>query len=136
VVPIRLRLVAGCIAIRRGNCRIHETRIQAAEQLFTRRRHVAPDTLVSLLVRDEASGRCSNVATVKLRFIRHYVSRDSAVGIETGYGLDDRGVGVRVPVGSRIFALLHLVQTGSEVQPTFYPMGTGGSSPGVKAARE
>jgi hypothetical protein len=25
-------------------------------------------------------------------------SRDSAVGIATGYGLDDRGVGVRVPV--------------------------------------
>jgi hypothetical protein len=29
--------------------------------------------------------------------------RDSAVGIATGYGLDDGGVGVRVPVGSRIF---------------------------------
>jgi hypothetical protein len=32
------------------------------------------------------------------------VSRDSAVGIATGYGLDDREVGVRVPVGSRIFS--------------------------------
>jgi hypothetical protein len=31
-------------------------------------------------------------------------SRDSAVGIATGYGLDDRGVGVRVPVVSRIFS--------------------------------
>jgi hypothetical protein len=31
-------------------------------------------------------------------------SRDSSVGIETGYGLNDRGVGVRVPVGSRIFS--------------------------------
>jgi hypothetical protein len=31
-------------------------------------------------------------------------SRGSAVGIATGYGLDDRGVGVRVPVGSRIFS--------------------------------
>jgi hypothetical protein len=30
--------------------------------------------------------------------------RDSAVGITTGYGLDDREVGVRVPVGSRIFS--------------------------------
>jgi hypothetical protein len=30
-------------------------------------------------------------------------SRDSAVGIATGYGLDERGVGVRVPVGARIF---------------------------------
>jgi hypothetical protein len=30
-------------------------------------------------------------------------SRDSAVGIATGYGLDGRGVRVRVPVGARIF---------------------------------
>jgi hypothetical protein len=30
-------------------------------------------------------------------------SRDSVVGIATSYGLDDGGVGVRVPVGSRIF---------------------------------
>jgi hypothetical protein len=29
--------------------------------------------------------------------------RCSAVGIATAYGLDDRGVGVRVPVTSRIF---------------------------------
>jgi hypothetical protein len=31
-------------------------------------------------------------------------SRDSSVGIATGYGMDDRGVGVRVPVWSRIFS--------------------------------
>jgi hypothetical protein len=31
-------------------------------------------------------------------------SRDSVVGIATSYGLDDREVGVRVPVGSRIFS--------------------------------
>jgi hypothetical protein len=31
------------------------------------------------------------------------LSRDSAVGIATGYWLGDRGVGVRVPVGSRFF---------------------------------
>jgi hypothetical protein len=31
-------------------------------------------------------------------------SRDSAVGIATGYGLADRGVGFRVSVGSRIFS--------------------------------
>jgi hypothetical protein len=30
-------------------------------------------------------------------------SRDSAVGIATGYGLDDWEVGVRVPVRSRMF---------------------------------
>jgi hypothetical protein len=32
--------------------------------------------------------------------------RDSIVGIATGYGLDDRGVGIRVPVESRIFSTL------------------------------
>jgi hypothetical protein len=31
-------------------------------------------------------------------------SRDSSVGIATSYGLDDQGVRVRVPVGSRIFS--------------------------------
>jgi hypothetical protein len=31
-------------------------------------------------------------------------SRDSAVGIATAYELDDRGVGVRVPVELRIFS--------------------------------
>jgi hypothetical protein len=33
-------------------------------------------------------------------------SRDSVVGIATGYGLDDRGVGVRVPVEPRVFSSL------------------------------
>jgi hypothetical protein len=34
-----------------------------------------------------------------------FVSRDSSVGIATGYGLDDQGggAGVRVPAGSKIF---------------------------------
>jgi hypothetical protein len=31
-------------------------------------------------------------------------NRDSTVGIATGHGPDDRGVGVRIPVGSRIFS--------------------------------
>jgi hypothetical protein len=31
------------------------------------------------------------------------MSRGGAVGIATGYGLDDRGVGVQAPVESRIF---------------------------------
>jgi hypothetical protein len=34
---------------------------------------------------------------------RHKVCQDSVVGIATGYGLDDQGVGVGVQVGSRIF---------------------------------
>jgi hypothetical protein len=31
-------------------------------------------------------------------------SRDSVIGIVTGYGLNDGGVGVQAPVGSRIFS--------------------------------
>jgi hypothetical protein len=34
-------------------------------------------------------------------------SQDSVVSIATGYGLDDQGVGVQVPVGSRIFSSPH-----------------------------
>jgi hypothetical protein len=59
--------------------------------------------------------------------------RDSAVSIPTGYGLYDEGVGVRVPVGSRIF-LLYVIQTCSGSHPVSYPMGTAGSFPGGKAA--
>jgi hypothetical protein len=33
---------------------------------------------------------------------------------------------------SQEFSLLHVVQTGSGVHPTSYPMSTGGSFPGVK----
>jgi hypothetical protein len=36
--------------------------------------------------------------------VRKVWSRDSTVGVAIGYGLDDRGVAFRVPVGSRIFS--------------------------------
>jgi hypothetical protein len=62
------------------------------------------------------------------------MSRDSVLGIETVYGMDDLGVEVRVPVESRKeFSLLHVVQTGSGAHPTSYPVGTGGSFPKGKA---
>jgi hypothetical protein len=56
------------------------------------------------------------------------MSRGSSVGIATCDGLDDRGVGLRVPVGSRL-SRLHIVQTGSGVRPVF-PRGLSGR--GVK----
>jgi hypothetical protein len=76
------------------------------------------------------------MSEVKYRFIMHSIghhleSWDSSVSIATGYRLDNRGVGVRVLVGSE-FSLLHLVQTGSGVHPASYPMGTGSSFPRVK----
>jgi hypothetical protein len=40
----------------------------------------------------------------KYNFLSLSMRRDSVVSITTGYGLDDRGVGVGVPVGSRIFS--------------------------------
>jgi hypothetical protein len=58
-------------------------------------------------------------------------SCDSVVGIATDYGLDDRVVGVRVPVGQE-FSLLHVVQTGSKTHPVSYPMDIGALSLGVK----
>jgi hypothetical protein len=61
------------------------------------------------------------------------VSQDNVVGIATAYGQDDRGVGVRVPVGSE-FSLLHIVQTSSGAHPDSYPKGVGGSFHGGKAA--
>jgi hypothetical protein len=43
-------------------------------------------------------------------------SRGGIVGIATGYRLDDLGLGVRVPVGSKIF-FFHVVLTVSGVHP-------------------
>jgi hypothetical protein len=58
-------------------------------------------------------------------------SRDSSVGLTTEYGLDDRMIGVRLPAGAGNFSLRHHVQKGSGAHPA-YPMGTRGSSLGVK----
>jgi hypothetical protein len=44
--------------------------------------------------------QCLNVSSA----LDEVKSRESAVGIATAYGLDDRGVAVRVPVRSRIFS--------------------------------
>jgi hypothetical protein len=55
-------------------------------------------------------GRLLFINDLKVSFISFFFityglrSRDSVVGIATGYGLNERGVGVRVPVGSRIFS--------------------------------
>jgi hypothetical protein len=62
------------------------------------------------------------------------MSRDSVVVIATGYGLDDRAVGVPNPGRVKNFSLLHVFQTCSGAHPASYPMGTGGSFPGGKAA--
>jgi hypothetical protein len=55
----------------------------------------------------------------------------SSVVIATGYGLEDGGVGVRVPVEQE-FSLFHVVQTDPGVHPISYTMSTGGFSSGMK----
>jgi hypothetical protein len=55
-------------------------------------------------------------------------------GIALGYGLDDRGSRVRFPAGAGNFSLHHRVQNGYGAHPASYPMGTGGSFLGGKAA--
>jgi hypothetical protein len=59
-------------------------------------------------------------------------SRDSSGVIALGYGLDDRGSRVRFPEGAGNFSLHHRVQNGSRAHPDSYPMGTRGTSLGVK----
>jgi hypothetical protein len=63
-------------------------------------------------------------------------SRDSSAGIATGYGLDNRMIGVRFQAGSGNHSLRHRVQTSSGAHPTSYPVDTGSSFPGGKAAGE
>jgi hypothetical protein len=60
-------------------------------------------------------------------------NRDRAVCIATVYGLDRRGVGVRLPLVARFFPF-QVVQAVSGAHLASYPRGTGGSFPGGKAA--
>jgi hypothetical protein len=59
-------------------------------------------------------------------------NRDSSVGIELGYGLDDRGSRARFPAGAGNFSFHYRVQNGSGANPASYPMRARGSFPGVK----
>jgi hypothetical protein len=59
------------------------------------------------------------------------VSRDSVVGIATGYGLDDRGFELESGWDQE-FSLLHVVQIGSGAHPASYPWVRGALSPVVK----
>jgi hypothetical protein len=49
------------------------------------------------------------------------------------YGLDDRAIEVRSPIGAEGFSSSPCVQTDSGAHPAPYPMGTGGPFPGGKA---
>jgi hypothetical protein len=53
-------------------------------------------------------------------------SQDNSVCIEAGYGLD---VQCSIPSRGKGFFLLHGIQTGSEVHPALYTVGTRGLFP-------
>jgi hypothetical protein len=59
-------------------------------------------------------------------------SRDSSVGTALGYGLDDRGSGVRFLAGVVNFSLHCRVQNGSGAYPAYYPMGSVALFLGIK----
>jgi hypothetical protein len=63
----------------------------------------------------------SRISSLKyMRILIHIqvVSRDNVVSMTTGYGLDDRGVSVRIPVGPRIFS----TSSGPALRPTQPPI--------------
>jgi hypothetical protein len=60
-------------------------------------------------------------------------SRVSSGSIVSDYGLDDRVIGVRFPVGAKDFSSSLCVQTGSGAHPASCTMGTRGPFPGGKA---
>jgi hypothetical protein len=66
-------------------------------------------------------------------FVVYVKCRGSLVVIAASCEVNNRGVVIRVPVGSRI-SLLHIMQTGSGAHPVFHPIGTGGDFPEGKAA--
>jgi hypothetical protein len=62
-----------------------------------------------------------------------YRSRGSSVSIVSGYGLDDRAIGVRSPAGAKDFSCSLCVKAGSGAHPASCTMGTGGPFPRGKA---
>jgi hypothetical protein len=54
------------------------------------------------------------------RGVRWRWSQNSSVGIATGYGLDERRAGVRVPVGSRIFSTAFILILGPSLLSNGY----------------
>jgi hypothetical protein len=64
-------------------------------------------------------------------------SRDSVVGVTTGYGLDDRVVEVRIPIGSNTFSTSSRPALGSTQSPiewgTHWTLSPGVERPGREA---
>jgi hypothetical protein len=75
------------------------------------------------------AGRCTRPCHTTAAFAFHCLQTLLEPG-ERSYGLDDRGVGVRVPIGSRKFSMSSRLALGSTQPPIQRVPGT--LSPGVK----
>jgi hypothetical protein len=64
---------------------------------------------------------------------KYHRSRRSLGSIVSDYGLDDRAIGVRSPVGTKDFSSNLCAQTGSGAHPASCTVGTRGPFPGAKA---
>jgi hypothetical protein len=65
---------------------------------------------VSRIMEDTSSVICAlrcDIQCLLFGYGSEQGSRDSALGVATVYGMDYQGVGVRVPVGSRIYSSPH-----------------------------
>jgi hypothetical protein len=61
--------------------------------------------------------QCWETIIINFIFIIIIMNLESAIGIATGYGLDDQGVGYRLLMGSKL-SLLHIIQTGTGAHPS------------------
>jgi hypothetical protein len=92
-------------------CRVTEQTGDSTVQWTSQWQHMEPCTLtssMSIYICSNQRNRISNCESIDLHLHLRIIPRncDSAVGIATGYGLDVRGVGVRVHVGSRMICSL------------------------------
>jgi hypothetical protein len=72
-------------------------RYQSSDENVKRRLDIGVEVRLVWLAHDKY-GEIKSCASL------NWKTSGSGVGIATGYGLDDLGVGVRVPVGTRIFS--------------------------------
>jgi hypothetical protein len=73
--------------------------------------------------------KCISDVNIFVNIIFIYKTRDSVVGCFTGWTTNWSEFESR---WGQEFLLIHVVQIGSGVHPTSYPMGTRGSFPGAK----
>jgi hypothetical protein len=70
---------------------------------------------------------------LKITYMLKLGKPGSSVSIVSGYGLDDRAIGVRSPAEAKGFSSSLCFQTGPGAHPASSTMGTVGPFPGAKA---